>query len=457
MKLRTRLVLAIAYILITVVVALTVPLAWNLAQRSEAEITTDTLLTAQTLAAYIGRENIRDQQRITEIVSGIDTAIERVIVTDQAGLVIFDSIGEDVGDDFATQGRPEIVAALEGTPNAEVRFSDTESRSLLVAAAPVIDEDIVGAIRLTRDFSQVDAARWRGIVGLVVIGAGAVLAGVLIAFGLAGSLARPIQKLAGAARTLGGGELAARAGDIGGAAEFRELAASFDDMAARLERTVQAQREFVANASHQLRTPLTGMKLRLESAIAEAPSDEVRRQLEAAEREVDRLSEIVDRLLLMAHEVEQGVPLHAELGEAAHRAIERWSERAAQLDSSVTATGTRASGQANPADVDQILDNLLDNALAYAPGPIEIATGTGQGHPWVSVRDHGPGIPPEERTRVVERFYRGRGVPGGGSGLGLAIARELAQKWGGDLTLSGADGGGTLVTVRFKPGSLTSP
>ena len=206
----------------------------------------------------------------------------------------------------------------------------------------------------------------------------------------------------------------------------------------------------MANASHQLRTPLTGMKLRLESAIAEAPTDEMRHQLEAAEREVDRLSEIVDRLLVMAREIERGAPTRVDLGDTAHRAVERWQDRADRLEGSITSSGTKAGAQANPTDVEQILDNLLDNALAYAPGPIEITTGTSDRHSWLSVRDHGPGIPAEDRPRVVERFFRGRGAPTGGSGLGLAIARELAEKWGGDLTLSDAEGGGTLVTVRFR-------
>jgi signal transduction histidine kinase len=450
MKLRTRLVLAIAYILLAVIVALTVPLAVNLADRSEAEVTTDTLLTAQTVAAYIGRENLNDEERVREILAGVGPAIERVVITDLTGEVIYDSTGEDVGQVFATDRRPEIVAALRGIPNAEVRYSETEGRNLLVAAAPIIDEGIVGSVRLSRDLSEVDAAKRRSVIGLIVIGAGAVLAGVLIAFGLAGSLSRPIRSLAGAAHALGGGELAARAGEVGGAAEFRELAASFDEMAARLERTVQAQREFVANASHQLRTPLTGMKLRLEGAIADAPSDEVRRQLQAAEREVDRLSEIVDRLLVMAREIEQGVPTRVDLGDAAHRAVERWHDRATQLDSQLSATGPGVTAQANPTDVDQILDNLLDNALAYAPGPVEIRTGSSDAHSWLSVRDHGAGIPEHERSRVTERFYRGRGTPAGGSGLGLAIARELAEKWGGELRLSDADGGGTQVEVSFR-------
>ena len=99
--------------------------------------------------------------------------------------------------------------------------------------------------------------------------------------------------------------------------------------------------------------------------------------------------------------------------------------------------------------MDQILDNLLDNAMAHAPGPIGLTYGSTDGRAWVSVRDHGPGIPAEERARVTERFYRGQGAPSGGSGLGLAIARELVEKWAGTMTIADADGGGTMITASF--------
>lgn len=450
MRLRSRLVLAFAYILLAVIVALTVPLAVNLARRDQARLETDTLLTAQTLAAYVGGENLDDLDRLGVIADAAPPAIDRVVILGLDGIVIYDSSDASVGANFANGRRPEVDEALRGVPNAEVRFSETEGRNILVAAAPIIDEVQVGAIRLTRDFTEVDRARRESIIGLTAIGIAALGAGVLIAFGLAGSLTEPIQRLARTARRLGEGDLAARTGKVAGTAEVRELAGTFDDMADQLERTVHAQREFVANASHQLRTPLTGMKLRLESAAADAPPGDLRRQLEAADREVDRLSEIVDRLLVMAREIEQGAPTHVDLSDAVHRAFDRWRERADRRDSALVSSGPNAVAQANPTDVDQILDNLLDNAITYAPGPIEVETSLAGASACVSVSDHGPGIPTEEQTRVVERFYRGHSSPPGGSGLGLAIARELAEKWGGSLHVTSPSGGGTRMEVRFR-------
>jgi two-component system, OmpR family, sensor kinase len=474
MRLRTRLILAFTYILTVIIVALTVPLAFNLERRTYAELEGETLRIAQTLAGIIGESNLDDPRAVRAIwrQAELGTSVERIVVVDDEGLVTFDSARDDpVGTAFATTERPEMVAALDPVrpaPTAARRFSQELGRTIMVAAAPIIDEEVVGAVRLTRRIDEVEAAVRRTTLGLVAVGVAGLAAGVVIAFGLAGSLARPIQRLAGTAVRLGRGDLQARAGDVAGGREIRDLAASFDEMADRLERTVRAQREFVANASHQLRTPLTGMKLRLESAIAETDDERQRERLEAAEREVDRLSEIVDRLLAAAREIEEGAVTRTDLDEAVARAVERWGERAGQRGAAIRVMPSSGFGAeftprpeggpavgandalANPADVDQILDNLLDNAIAYASGPIEVTTSADGARVAMAVRDHGPGIPEDERDRVTDRFYRGRDAPSGGTGLGLSIARELAEKWGGELAVGPAEGGGTRIVVRFR-------
>jgi signal transduction histidine kinase len=286
-------------------------------------------------------------------------------------------------------------------------------------------------------------------LGLIAICTAALLAGLVLAFGLSASLSRPLTRLAAAARALGDGDLSARAGDVHGASEFEELATTFDDMAGRLERTVRAQREFVANASHQLRTPLTGMKLRIEGAIAEAGDEAVADQLAAADHEVDRLSDIVDRLLAVSRDVEEGRPARVDLSAAVDRALERWSERAGRAGSNLERSGDGALARANDHDVDQILDNLIENAISYAPGEVAIESGARGRNAFVVVADRGPGIPPEELDRVTDRFYRGRGASAGGSGLGLSIAASHAERWGGSLEVGRRDGGGTRIEVRL--------
>ena len=94
--------------------------------------------------------------------------------------------------------------------------------------------------------------------------------------------------------------------------------------------------------------------------------------------------------------------------------------------------------------------------MTYAPGPIDVQTGTAERRAFVAVRDHGPGIPAEEQAKVTERFYRGKTAPPGGSGLGLAIARDLAERWGGALSVQSPEGGGTRIEVRFRVASAPS-
>jgi len=410
------------------------------------------LIQAQGIAAQIGVENISDATRLEQIVTQAAAQVGgRVIAVDDRGILVADSKGpESLGTLYATSGRPEIGHALAGTPFSEIRDSIDLGHDIMATAVPIQDEQrLVGAVRITRSVQQANDNVRNVTLGLAAIGIAALVAGMLLAFGLAGSLSRPLTRLAAAARRLGEGDLSARAGDVSGASEVEELGQSFDEMADRLERSAQAQREFVANASHQLRTPLTAMKLRLGGAIAEAADEELRGRLEAADREVDRLSGIVDRLLVMAREIEEGISASVDLREAVDRAVIRWNERAGQRDSTVVAQGDGGSARVDPTDLDQILDNLLDNATAYAPGEVTIESGGSNGRVFVAVRDRGPGIAPQDLARVTERFYRGRGVPSGGSGLGLAIARQLVEKWGGTLDVQSAHGEGTRVEVRL--------
>ena len=151
----------------------------------------------------------------------------------------------------------------------------------------------------------------------------------------------------------------------------------------------------------------------------------------------------------MAREIEEGASANVDLGEAVDRAVLRWNERAVERDSTVLAEGDGGTARVDPTDLDQILDNLLDNATSYAPGEVTIESGGSNGQVFVAVRDRGPGIEPHDLARVTERFYRGRGAPSGGSGLGLAIARQLVEKWGGTLNVESAHGEGTRVEVRL--------
>jgi signal transduction histidine kinase len=457
MKVRTRLVVSFAYVLIVVIVALAIPLGIVLRDRARSELEALALTNAQTVAALLDRGRLsgdpaaaltlaRDATRYATDVGG------RVVVLNATGKVVADSAGLDLGQNYITPGRPEVALAFGSVATALIRYSQDEGGNIVVAAAPVIDEGaLVGVVRISRSVQQVQSNVTRATVGILIVAIAGLAAGLGIAFALAGSLARPLSRLASAARRLGSGDLSSRAGDVGGADELSGLADSFDEMADRLERTVQAQREFVANASHQLRTPLTGIKLRLEAAAHAAPSDDVQTQLRAADHEVDRLAAIIDRLLLMARRVEEGQPPEVELGDVADRAVERWRDRAQTAGSTLRRTGEGGLALAHAVDLDQLLDALIDNAVTHAGGSIEIETGSHEDAMVLAVQDEGRGISVEEQPRVTERFYRGRDAPGGGSGLGLAIARELAETSGGSLRVTDAPDGGTRIEILLRP------
>lgn len=433
--------------------ALGIPLTINLQRRATAELENQALIQAQGIAALIEERDLNDPQRLDQVV--VETSPQvggRVIVVDRDGILLADSGGPAaVGTAYATPGRPEIVRALEGVPSSDIRDSADLGHDIMATAVPIRNAGaVLGAVRITKNVQQVNDHVRNVTLGLLAVGLAGLGAGLLLAFGLAGSLSRPLTRLADSAKRLGSGDLSTRAGSIRGAREIEELGRSFDEMAGRLERSAQAQREFVANASHQLRTPLTAMKLRLEGAIAESNEPTVRERLEAADREVDRLSEIVDRLLVMARQIEEGAASRVDVGDAIARARDRWEERARSLDSTILFTGEGGTARADPTDLDQILDNLLDNAIAYAPGEITIGSSVADGSVVLAVQDRGSGIPAADLGQVTERFYRGSAAPSGGSGLGLAIARQLAEKWGGDVSVSSEEGKGTRVEVRLQ-------
>src|SRR5215210_5967127 len=200
---------------------------------------------------------------------------------------------------------------------------------MLLTAVPVVrGERRIGAVRVTQSVAAIDARVRRDVLGLVGIGVIALVLGLMFAWLLAGTLARPLQRLAATARQVEAGDLAARA-EPEGSSEHREVAHAFNDMTERLGQVLEAQRQFVANASHQLRTPLTGLRLRLEAASLKA-GPELAAELDAAEREVERLARLLTALLTLAREGDRPPAREAvSVADALERAVERFEERAA--------------------------------------------------------------------------------------------------------------------------------
>jgi signal transduction histidine kinase len=451
-------------VVITVVLAFMLPLALTLRSRARAELETQGLVRAQSIAQQVGGENMGHARRasLTAIVTQAEARVGgRVIVVDASGRLVADSQGPATLQLYASSGRPEIVAALTGQPTSEIRYSTDLGETIMVTAVPIVDETtsapgaapVVGAVRISTSMAGVDENVRRTLLGLLAIGGAGLLAGLILAFALANSFSRPLAKLTATAARLGKGDLTVRVGPVSGGREIEGLAHSFDEMAERVEGSAQAQREFIANASHQLRTPLTGMKLRLESAIERTDDGDIRSQLVAADQEVDRLAATVSELLVLGQRAETGEVAPVDLERAARRAVDRWGVRSESMDATLRLQGSGGVVRIASTDLDQIFDNLLDNAIVHAAGAIDVMVEANGGMSRLSVQDHGRGISPEDLQHVTKRFFRGRGAVPGGSGLGLAIVRELTERWGGTVSVQSPDGQGTRVEVSFPTAS----
>src|SRR5580765_1797907 len=303
MSLRLQLLAAFAYVLLLIIVALEVPLALNLARRIDAEVKNEAAGQAFVVAASASGR-MKQPKQLAQVVraAGNDLGGRVIVVDAPRGRLLADStVGVTQPLVYATAARPELRTALHGVRAQGERHSDTLGQDLLYTAVPVTNNgSIVGAVRVTQDLAAVHTRIRNGVLALVAIGAFALVLGLALAWFLASSLSGPLRNLAGTARRVEAGELDARA-EVSGAKEQREVSAAFNDMAERLAVVLAAQREFVANASHQLRTPLTGLRLRLESARVRTDGD-AERELEAAEQEVERMARLLTSLLTLARE-----------------------------------------------------------------------------------------------------------------------------------------------------------
>jgi signal transduction histidine kinase len=457
-RLRTLLLAAFAYVMLLAILALEVPLALNVSRRVNAEVKAQAASEAQLVAASASGRKGNALDRIVR--TAASQLGGRVIVVDDDGQLLSDSAGEGlVGRSYAD--RPEIRQALATGRTAQGRRqSETLDREVLYTAAPIVDEGNLGAVRLTQGVEAIDERVRRDVIGLAAVGLAALAFGLLFAWALASTLSRPLRGLAEAARRVEGGDLDARA-EAGGAREQREVAEAFNDMTERLGRVLEAQREFVANASHQLRTPLTGLRLRIEAAALRADDPALGAELEAAEREAERLARLVTALLALAREGEQPGPSRpVSLAEAARAAADRWEAQATAEQTRLTVLGDDdVMAAATEEDLAIVLDNLLENALRYSPPGTQVAVRWHRDgdRAVLTVEDEGPGLAGGEEEHVFERFARGSAGRGSaGSGLGLPIVATLARRWGGTASIRNRSQGGAQARIELPAAASTS-
>lgn len=442
--------MAMTLIAVTVAITLALPLLSVVAQNEQnalvSELQVETLATASLLSS----------QPYDQWLATVDEAPsrpgERVVVVSQRFELVADSDHSGLERSF---NRPEIRQALRGKMASDVRMSTTLGQELRYVAAPVVKgELVVAAVRfsLPEELVQNTVRRTSLMLAIFVI-AVAVLAAVF-AWLIGSSMSAPVRALADVAKRLPD-DLALRADESAGPEEVRSVATALNDTARRLFELVKRTERVAADASHHLRTPLTGIRLRIE-AIADTTTDpHLAEQAEHALAEVDRLNHRIDQVLALARtDADSGALAPGDVSATVVARIDAFAPIAAEsgivveqeIDPDLWALTTGGA-------VARITDELLSNARHYARARLRIELHRLDGVLQLSVEDDGPGVPDAELETIFSRFARGSGAVPGGTGLGLALVRETALGCGGDANATRGTLGGLKVTVVLPAGT----
>ncbi|GAA0470389.1 ATP-binding protein [Streptomyces olivaceiscleroticus] len=299
----------------------------------------------------------------------------------------------------------------------------------------VIDATVHGergeTVTVQEPRSAVSAEIGRTLLIILAVAALAVLAAVFLAVRQARRLTAPLTDLAETAERLGSGDPRPRHRRYG-VQELDRVADVLDASAERIARMLTAERRLAADASHQLRTPLTALSMRLEEITLTDDPDTVKEEATIALGQVDRLSDVVQRLLTNSRDPRSGSAVAFDLDEVVKQQIEEWRPAYRSAGRAIVRSGKknlRAVG--TPGAVAQVLATLIENSLMHGDGTVALRTRVTGNQAVVEVTDAGPGVPPDLGSRVFERTVSGRNS----TGLGLAVARDLAEADGGRLEL----------------------
>ena len=432
-------------LLVTLVaLALAVPMAIVVGNDERSGFVTQLEVDTLTTAATMSSQPFIDWQATADEVAQRTGA--RVVAVSPDRSLEADSGGSDLDRSF---DRPEIDEALAGALTSDVRTSVTLGEELRFVAAPIIQNfQVVGAVRLSLPESIVDdevqeTQRW-----LIIFVVAVTVAAGLVAWVLARSIAAPLRDLAQVAEELPE-DLDRRARTQDGPPEVRAVASALNSTAERLSGILRRTQRVAADASHHLRTPLTGVRLRLEAIEDITDQPDVAREARAATAEVDRLTHRIEQVLELARSDASAVPVvvqdvSAILAERIDAAAVMADERGIVLVGDVT-PGVMVD--APRGSMARVVDELIGNALAYARSAIDVRLGIGENSAVLSVADDGPGIPESEREAVLERFHRGTGSVPGGSGLGLALVKETVVALGGSVRAEQSPRGGAQIVL----------
>ncbi len=326
-------------------------------------------------------------------------------------------------------------------------------RGRLTVASPVVRDGDVVAVVVTD--SPTGQMRSRILHGWLLIGAGevaAMLLAVAAAFRLTGWVLRPVRVLDTATHDIATGRMQSRVAAASGPPELRRLARSFNEMADNVEEVLEQQRAFVADASHQLRNPLSALLLRIELLALELPPGH--EEIASVRTEGKRLASVLDDLLDLALAEHTAADLRlTDIAELAADRVGAWLPVAEREEVGLAYTGPAAvTGWADPVALSSALDAVVDNALKFTPegAHVEVSARTQGDTVAITVADGGPGLTEDELVRVGDRFWRSsRHQNVSGSGLGLSITRALLAAGGATISYAPNAPRGLRVTITL--------
>jgi len=421
-----RLLLGYVALTFVVLVVLEVPLGVLNAHNQRQDLRVKVARDATTLGTLA--EDALEHGRVHD--AALRAAVAHYAESTDAQVAIRDTLGHVIANS-ATGDEAEHVTGLTLTHRI------------------VSGRQVLGTVRITYPTGSVEHHIARFWLALAIVGAAVLAAAALVGLLLARSLARPLRRLEEAAEQVGDGALDARAPEDDGPEEIRRLARTLNETTAKLEALVKTQQDFVTDASHELRTPLTALRLRLENLEHDVARDG-HESLAAAIAEVERLTRVISELLALSRAEVQPAESVDVAALAAARA-DAWNALADERGVAIDAGGGAVRARAGTGRLEQVLDNLLANALEVSPrgGAIRVSAQRADGWVELHVVDEGPGLSEAERTRAFGRFWRSGG--GEGSGLGLAIVSRLVRIDEGEVELLAADTGGVDAVVRLRP------
>ncbi|MEV8431515.1 HAMP domain-containing sensor histidine kinase [Streptomyces sp. HUAS 31] len=447
-------------LLVAVAIALfTVPVAFTLTDQLRGDTADSVRREADTMALLLGNGNTPSCAALDEMA--------RAYAGQTPGQV------ETTGRCDTGLPSPQRDAALTGALEDGRSTTDwgssfiwgPELKVTVPARSSAVDLDgrnrgpVVGAVRIVYSTDDLTERLWT-IWGFRAVLAVAVLAvAAVIGAAAARRITRPLRQLNDMASRFSDGDLTARS-PVTGPPETQTLARTLNQGAERLDTLVASQRIFVADASHQLRTPLTALRLSLDNIADGVDDDFVKEDVEQATAEVVRMSRLVSGLLVLARaeaKVTAAEPL--ALVDIVRERLDVWRPAADERGVTIALTAStdgRPLVLASPGHLEQVLDNVLSNALEVSPdgGTITVQVEPKGDSVVLSVLDEGPGMPDADKSRAFDRFWRGRGLTGrSGSGLGLAVVKQLVTDDGGTVALGDAPRGGLKVAISLRASS----